>query len=116
VLWLAAATSGENIRDAGGWVVSVGVAVIFYAGAFAILGLWRRRAANEVVSRRLRVGSHAAIVFIGAVFVSSYAARSLAAPGFGIPALVMTAAIGTYLKYGGWSAISAGSGQVTARS
>src|SRR2546425_395047 len=115
VLWLAQVSGGQNVRDAGGWTASLIVAALFYSGSYAILGLWRRRAAGEAAGRPLSVVSHLAVVFIGVVFLSSYVVRALSAPGYVIPVAVITAAILAYLRFGGWRARSTGSGQVPAR-
>jgi hypothetical protein len=114
VLWLAQVTAGQNIREAGGWVGSLIVAGLFYAGSCAILGLWRRRAAGEDARRRLKVAGHVAVVFIGAIFVSSYAVRAVTYRGFSIPVAIMTSAIWVYLRFGDWKALSAGSSRAPA--
>ena len=113
VLWLAQVTGGQNVRDAGGWVASLIVAALFYAGSCAVLRLWRLRAAGEEVARRLRVASHVAVVFITLIFLSSYVVRALTSPGFALPVVGMTSAVLVYLKWGGWRTTSPASGGVS---
>jgi hypothetical protein len=114
VLWLARATGAQNVRDAGGWVASAVVAVLFYAGAFSVLALWRRRAAGEAASRRLRAASHAAVVFIWAIFIASYGALAFGMPRYVIPVVLMTATVWTYLRFGDFGAMQSRSGAVPA--
>jgi hypothetical protein len=114
VLWLARATGGQNVRDAGGWVVSAVVAILFYVGSFTVLALWRRRAAGQAAGRRLRVMSHAAVLFIWAIFMGSYVALAVSMPRYVIPVVLMTATVWAYLRLGGWNAMPTGSGPVPA--
>ena len=110
VLWLAQVTGGRNVRDAGGWVSSLVVAALFYAGSCAILPLWRRRAAGEDAPRRLTVLSHVAVVVITAIFLSSYIVRALTSPAYAIPVLVMTSVVLVYLRSAGWRGAPSGAG------
>lgn len=96
VLWLAVLTAGENIRARDGWFVVLTVGALFYLGAFAILRTWRRLDAGRMPARGERVAAHAAVAFIAAVFLNSYAARLGRMPVYWVPAILMAAVVTGY--------------------
>ena len=98
VVWLALITDSENVRDRGGWTLLVPVAVLFYLAALAILRAWNNLAARSWISGGTRWAAHAGVVFIALVFLNSYLARVGPRPAYWVPAIVMIAAVTTYLS------------------
>jgi len=95
VLMLAAATSGANIRSAGGWLPTLAVAAAFYAACGAVLRGKLRAAPRwtTAAARRLDVATMA-IVWI--VFFQAYALRLLQSAWFTALAVALAASLGLY--------------------
>jgi hypothetical protein len=88
VVLMALASSGENIRARGGWLVNVAVAVLFYAACFGILSAKRRPTArwSTVGSKRLEM---IPLVVLWADFAQSYLIRFVEMWLFAVLALVL---------------------------
>jgi len=96
VVWLAVVTGGTNIDERGGWVVTLLVAVLFYASAFGILSTWREVAAGCLPAAPSVVASRVGVLFIAAVFLNSYFARVERMPIYWLAAAAMIATVGFY--------------------
>jgi hypothetical protein len=96
VIWLARLTTDENIRDRGGWPLSLGVGVLFYASAFAILRAWRQRDLIGSVSESALWSAHPGVLFITAVFLNSYIARVGRLPIYWLPTIGLISAVTFY--------------------
>ncbi len=73
VLLLAFATGGENIRNAGGWILVLIAALAFYVGAGAVLRVKMRPGAWR--SARERGVEIVLLVIVWLVFFQAYALR-----------------------------------------
>ena len=95
VLMLAAATGGENIRNAGGWLPTLAAAAAFYASCAVVLRGKLRQAARWTTTgtRRLDVATMA-IVWL--VFFQAYALRVFQSPWFAALAVVLAAAFALF--------------------
>ena len=96
-VWLlAVATGGDNIRRAGGWILVVMAALVFYAGAGVVLVVKRRpggwRSARE---RRLEVGL---LVIVWLVFFQAYALRLLQSWLFAALAVLLAYSVAAFLR------------------
>ena len=96
VLLLAAATEGDNIRNAGGWLLVAGSAVAFYVGAAVVLRLklrpafWRSPAERRVETVLL--------VVVWLVFFQAYALRFLQSWLFAALALLLVYSVAGLLR------------------
>ena len=90
VLMLAAATGGENIRDAGGWIPTLAAAGAFYASSASVLRGKLRQTARWATSgaRRLDV---ATMAILWLVFFQAYALRLFQSVWFAALAAVLAA-------------------------
>jgi len=90
VLLLAAATGGENIRNAGGWIPTLAAAGAFYVSCGAVLRGKLRQAARWTTAgaRRLDIATMA-IVWL--VFFQAYALRLTQSRWFAALAIVLGA-------------------------
>jgi hypothetical protein len=96
-VWLLAfATGGDNIRRAGGWILVVMAALVFYAGAGVVLRVKLRpsgwRSAGE---RRLELGL-LAIVWL--VFFQAYALRLVQSWLFAVLAALLAYSVAGFLR------------------
>ena len=96
-VWLLAlATGGDNIRKAGGWVVVILAALVFYAGVAVVLRLKMRpdgwRNARE---RRVEL---ALLVIVWLVFFQAYALRLLQSWLFAALAVLLAYSVAAFLR------------------
>ena len=96
-VWLlAAATGGENIRRAGGWVLVVITALVFYAGASAVLRVkLRPRGWRSARERSLELGL---LVIVWLVFFQAYALRLLQSWLFAALAVLLAYSVAAFLR------------------
>ncbi len=97
VLWLAALTSGRNIRERDGWAVVLTAAVLFYVVTLGILQTWRRRESASHVSRSRRLAASAGVALVALVFLNSYVARIERMPVYWLPASALILIVAGYL-------------------
>jgi len=95
VLMLAVATSGQNIRDAGGYSATFVVGAAFYAACAAVLRAKLRTAPRwtTVAQRRTEIGT---IAVVWVVFFQAYALRLLQSVWFTALAVALAAALAMF--------------------
>jgi hypothetical protein len=95
VLMLAGATSGENIRHAGGWIPTLAAAGAFYASCAAVLRGRLRQTARWATAgaRRLDV---ATMAILWLVFFQAYALRLFQSAWFAALAVVLAASLALF--------------------
>lgn len=96
VALLAVVTAGQNIRDAGGYLGTLAVGLAFYTGCGAVVRVKGRPTAGWTAAGQRRLETSIAIV-IWIVFFQAYALRALQSPWFATLALVLAAALATFL-------------------
>jgi hypothetical protein len=94
VLLLAYATGGANLRSRGGYPLTIGVGLLFAAGAVA--GILRLRASEPTPALRLAGGL--GIGFIWFAFTETYASRTFVSAIFAIPTVALIAAFLAFLN------------------
>jgi hypothetical protein len=96
-VWLlAVATGGDNIRRAGGWVLVVMAALVFYAGAGAVLRVkLRPRGWRSARERRIELGL---LVIVWLVFFQAYALRLLQSWLFAALAVLLAYSVAGFLR------------------
>jgi Kef-type K+ transport system membrane component KefB len=96
VLLLAGATGGDNIRNAGGWVLVVMAALVFYAGAAVVVRVKMRPASWRSSLERRSETLLLAIVWL--VFFQAYALRVLQSWLFAALAVLLAYSVAGLLR------------------
>jgi hypothetical protein len=96
-VWLlAVATGGDNIRRAGGWILVVMAALVFYAGAGIVLRVkLRPRGWRSARERRFELGL---LVMVWLVFFQAYALRLLQSWLFAALAVLLAYSVAGFLR------------------
>jgi len=95
VLLLAAATAGENIRSAGGWIPTLVVAAAFYAACGGVLRGKLRPAPRWTTARQRRLDV-ATMAIVWLVFFQAYALRLLQSAWFTALAAALAASLALF--------------------